>query len=97
MSEFKHTPGPWTQATMGPNGCPIVGSGALMVAMIAHSTNEPEQAEEAKANARLIAAAPELLEALQEVFSDADKAKSLQWINKVAYVIAKATGGTNDH
>lgn len=51
---------------MGPNGCPIVGSKTTMVAMLAHSVNEYDQAEQAKANAHLIAAAPELLEALIE-------------------------------
>lgn len=62
--EFKHTPAPWRPATMGPNGCSIVGSKTTMVAMLAHSVNKYNQAEQAKANAHLIAAAPELLEAL---------------------------------
>ena len=65
MSEHKHTPGPWRVGTPGPNGCCTVGTErGLMTAMVAHSINEPDQAEQAKADAALIAAAPELLAAL---------------------------------
>ena len=67
MSESKFTPGPWRIGTPGPNGCYTIGTvRGLMTAMIAHSRNEPDQAIEAEANARLIAAAPELIEALCE-------------------------------
>ena len=66
MSTTKHTPGPWRYYTESqPDGCPIVGSGGPMVAMLAHSVNHPDQSDEANANAYLIAAAPELLEALE--------------------------------
>lgn len=62
----KHTPGPWHYYTHPqPNGCPIVGnSKGLMVAMLSHSINQPEQEDEAIANAKLIVAAPDLLNAL---------------------------------
>lgn len=61
-----HTKGPWTFSTAPqPNGCPIVGARGLMVAMLAHSIHHADQKDEALANARLIAAAPDLLEALQ--------------------------------
>ena len=63
---MKHTPGNWRFYTEPqPNGCPIVGTNGLMICMLAHSVHHPEQKEEALANARLIAAAPELLEALR--------------------------------
>lgn len=63
MAEAKHTPGPWSCSyEPQPNGCPIVGARGLMVAMLAHTVNMPQQREEAIANARLIAAAPELAE-----------------------------------
>ena len=63
----KHTTGPWKQGTRGPNGCPIIGNGrGLMIAMLAHSDKVPDQVEQAEANALLIAAAPEMLEALQD-------------------------------
>lgn len=62
----KHTPGPWKASTQPqPNGCPIIGARGLMVAMLAHSVNEPDQKETALANAALIAAAPQLLAALR--------------------------------
>lgn len=63
-----HTPGPWGFSTEPqPNGCPIVGARGLMVAMLAHTVNQEDQREVALANARLIAAAPALLEALQAI------------------------------
>ena len=64
----KHTPGPWSVGVPGPNGCPTIGTNyGLMTAMIAHSRNEPDQIEVCNANANLIAAAPDLLEALEIV------------------------------
>lgn len=69
----KHTPGPWRVGTTGPNGCYTVGTEkGLMTAMVAHSINHPEQKEQAISDAALIAAAPELLEALL-AFIDYDK------------------------
>ncbi len=63
-----HTPGPWTYYTTPQlNGCPIIGSSrGLMVAMLSHSVNYESQSATAFANARLIAAAPELLEACRD-------------------------------
>lgn len=66
MTANKHTPGPWSFYTEPqPNGCPVVGSKGLLVCMLGHSVRMPDQKETALANARLIAAAPELLEACQ--------------------------------
>ena len=67
MSAPKHTPGPWHFSTdPQPNGCPIIGSNrGVMLAMLAHSVNHDDQRGEAVANALLIAAAPDLLEALK--------------------------------
>lgn len=63
-----HTAGPWRVGTPGPNGCYTIGTErGLMTAMIAHSINEADQKEQAEANARLIAAAPEMMEALGAV------------------------------
>jgi hypothetical protein len=61
----KHTPGPWTQDKYGDvtdaSGQTIRVEG---VALTGRST------EESRANARLIAAAPELLEALQAMVKE---------------------------
>ena len=63
---MKYTPGPWIIGRPGPNGCYTVGTAkGLMVAMVAHSINYKEQAEAAKANSKLIAAAPELFDLVQ--------------------------------
>lgn len=71
----KHTPGPWRFYTEPqPNGCPIVGARGLMVAMLAHTVNQPEQREIALANARLISSAPMLLAEL-EAIANADPSK----------------------
>lgn len=48
---------PWRYGTEPqPNGCPIIGSHGLMVAMLAHSVHEPLQKDIALANAAFIAA-----------------------------------------
>ena len=66
-----YTKGQWRFYTEPqPNGCPIIGSDGLMIAMLAHSVHEPGQKEEALANARLISAAPDLLIALKAIISD---------------------------
>ncbi|MFE1817071.1 hypothetical protein [Metapseudomonas otitidis] len=90
----KHTPGPWKIGTPGPNGCYTVGTqGGLMTAMIAHSICEPDQVETANANARLIAAAPCLLEALQICVSQIRALCSADDVpDQAIAAIAKATG-----
>lgn len=88
MSEVKYTKGPWRVGTAGPNGCYTVGTkNGLMTAMVAHSVNYESQKDQAIGNACLIAAAPELLEALQLVV---DTAENGGWPS-AALVIAKAT------
>ena len=73
MSAPKHTPGPWVSSEVNQLGSPVVvgftvTAGRASVAKIAHrlsgfSAAPPNEA--AEANARLIAAAPELLDALK--------------------------------
>lgn len=71
MSE-KFTPGPWRFYTNPqPNGCPIVGSKGLMVAMLAHSVKYADQRDVAIGNAHLIAAAPDLYFALEKTCANA--------------------------
>jgi hypothetical protein len=69
VSEFKGTPGPWAVNDQRANGwmnnAMYVGSDCTgqILARVYNETNDEE------ANARLIAAAPELLEALQALFN----------------------------
>lgn len=104
MTQFKGTPGPWRVSEK---------RGDLID--IRHENNEPgamslnlaqvvarqSWLKEAEANARLIAAAPELLEALQDVIStwvDEDMADITdaeeQSLIKALAAINKATGET---
>lgn len=67
----KHTPGPWK--TWGNNGCLVVDSNGLQVADMFHGIPVLHRSDaECRENARLIAAAPDLLAALQEVIAAAD-------------------------
>jgi hypothetical protein len=61
-----------------------------MVAMLAHSINQSEQREVALANARLIAAAPDLLNALT-VLADAAEAFGIP-VEAARASITRATG-----
>ena len=91
----KHTPGPWQIGkNFGSVVCdtPVPGiSGSDDTEyygghLIAESVTE--------ANARLIAAAPELLEALKELMVAADRvsAEPVTWLGKARAAIAKAEG-----
>ena len=75
MSE--HTPGPWEADGVGSDGSFEIWSGVISGkegAFIICSRNPIEhRAAASRANARLIAAAPDLLEALQGVLRVADR------------------------
>ena len=97
--DTKHTPGPWTyskeQTTNGHAHMVRQSSGESVANVRSH--NRPT--EEAQANARLIAAAPELLEALKAVLHfDSDPSipgeykHDITIARKVRAAIAKATG-----
>lgn len=105
----QHTPGPWEQSIKGYDSdffvegeweIAICGSDkhdGELPPMIAAVTNLSLVDEEAEANARLIAAAPDLLEALQSLV-DMDVAyqrgpKVAEAIENARASIAKATGG----
>lgn len=66
MREPKHTPGPWRLDKRA--SCAVVGEGGRMVASTSvhtSNTDDGEHVNENEANARLIAAAPELLKAAE--------------------------------
>lgn len=68
VPKSKHTPGPWSTGAKGG----IVQAGPITIAMVQGGYGK----EEAAANARLIAAAPELAEALLAVLSELPTSRS---------------------
>jgi hypothetical protein len=67
MTERKHTPGPWkAEPDEADEICILQDSTGLIV------TYAFPNGKEREANARLIAAAPELLEALQDLLDEAE-------------------------
>ncbi len=88
MSDF--TPGPWRIGTPPPNGEQTIGTTqGLMVAVATTGASVPT-----KANARLIAAAPDLLEALIELADCGAEAwgEDRPCVKLARAAIAKATG-----
>lgn len=87
---IKHTPGPWNQSRY----CPVdvVIDGDIWLASARDTTNGITR-EQAIANARLIAAAPDLLDALRTIVANAASVQmDPQWTVQVARTaIAKAT------
>lgn len=102
----KHTEGPWrlhASADVEPFHIGISAKNhELMAQVVVQMDGDELQSPELVANARLIAAAPELLQALQEAYEDlkylhkardADYARpDTEVIATVAAAIAKATG-----
>jgi hypothetical protein len=102
----KHTPGPWhcglfreAGADSRFNGIDIGADNGANVALIHYQQHAHEPAE-VKANASLIAAAPELLDALQSLIAEyepnlkafaTDAPRKAKWEAACA-AIAKATG-----
>jgi hypothetical protein len=84
----KHTGGTWLAAAKPSSvvGWPIISSPLARCVANVHGTDE-----ESKANARLIAAAPDLLEALQYVLS-AHGEQLTDAFDQARKAIAKATG-----
>lgn len=97
MAAAKHTPGPWFtfangNCVGGPVGLLGNPSGAD-TAGIAHCGMGLRTGTEARANARLIAAAPDLLDALQFVMTATGEQLSTAF-EQAQDAIAKATGAT---
>ena len=100
----QHTPGPWRAETnRSPltitrelDHLPAAQGGHRQFRDIAevYVEDKGDGAPEDYANARLIAAAPELLEALKELMVAADRvsAEPVTWLGKARAAIAKATG-----
>lgn len=99
-----HTPGPWAVVEHDHAICIQTESpsktkydAARYAAIGGFDRNDRAQLEEARANARLIAAAPDLLEALRSAVNDADAwglaDDECDWLPLARAAIAKATGG----
>ncbi len=90
----QHTPGPWEVAYYDKNGQAVVKSEHIEIATCWHHCVGAIE-KEMKANARLIAAAPELLEALKGILAVAsvriDDPRIAQW-DAARAAIAIATG-----
>lgn len=93
MSNNQHTPGPWKHTGGFDRYEEIYSANGVNVAQM-HSINFAQR----KADARLIAAAPELLEALRVMVGfaesdDFDGAPSLAALRNAQAAIRKAEGG----
>jgi hypothetical protein len=89
MSAFKGTPGPWT----GIDCVNVAGMDDAGISIGFINSRDESRMAEAKANARLIAAAPELLEALELVMDRlVDRHETDEAAVHARAAIAKATG-----
>ena len=93
---MKHTPGPWTSVIRsdGIEDTPAVTANPFET--IAETRRDLYSFDECEANARLIAAAPELLAILEEYAEyNGDYAASMPdeaWVERVRVVVRKAKG-----
>lgn len=95
MSEFKGTPGPWSlqvEACDQTVALDIMGCGVCVSSAIPWSSDTECDVDKAVANANLISAAPELLEALQIICFFEDISDAQRQIAEKA--ISKALGET---
>ena len=96
----KHTPGPWMRDRESGFDCDVRAANGRKIASV-NVQNQPKSKEgwvlrkkENEANACLIAAAPELLEALKLIASAENSALDLAYCKGIARAaITKATGG----
>lgn len=99
MADTKHTPGPWkphfeeAYYVTGPD----LGRVAMMMNLKgAHGLGGRRSGDESAANCRLIAAAPDLLEALRRAINVLDATGATDNANAARAAIAKATGADHD-
>ena len=92
----QHTPGPWVTDRNQHGECHVMDEFGIAIADMAVDYSSIKKIEEHEANARLIAAAPELLEALKDMLDgheDACTGYGEGAADKARAAIAKATGG----
>lgn len=95
--ETKHTPGPWLRDRESGFDCDVRAANGRKIASV-NVQNAPKskkgwlsRQKENEANARLIAAAPELLAALQAIM-DLNPQLPMGYTEEARAAIAKATG-----
>jgi hypothetical protein len=94
MSAARHTPGPWFVDPECNGNISAEHNHQLAIVTARYVGERPDYAE-AKANARLIAAAPELLDALRDAVKQCDCGINHVrgcWTEHAREVIAKAEG-----
>ena len=94
LPEIKHTPAPWFIDSSATSLDIFSSDAGVLVAVVRRSLLSSHLDPTARANARLLAAAPELLEALQEIIcADCRGWEELDpLLSKARAAIAKATG-----
>ena len=94
MKEFKGTPGPWVRESagrgIGPVGADDDQSYGMVIPVAYVDFGESDEVQ--NSNARLIAAAPELLEALQFIINDCSRMIPKCAEDKAIAAINKALG-----
>lgn len=96
----KHTPGPWFVSGVRQRGLPsptqqyltVQKDGFGILAYVPYSDRSHEQHVDSHADARLFAAAPEVLEVLKDAIASADPDQCSPWIARALAAIAKAEG-----
>lgn len=92
----QHTPGPWDyQPSIPEEGSECFWIGPTDATICIATVDGPQSSQFRWANARLIAAAPDLLEALKKIVdagSSGDPVKRASLYLSAAAIIAKATG-----
>ena len=86
----QHTPGPWWQGSTLDDSVFAAGGGDEVCVAVCPERSVISDGAETYANARLIAAAPDLLEALKAVVAVADR-KTVEF-ERARAAIAKAEG-----
>jgi hypothetical protein len=94
MNKSKHTPGPWTVFVNSYSNRPGIEADAFSVVIYGYKDDDAgvqgKSKEEELANAYLIAAAPDMLEALKNLENDDNHIPLEAW-QMVQSAIAKAT------
>lgn len=100
MSKPKHTPGPWALESWRDEHYSLIGDGKVLLGRLSQHLTDAPGFIDAKANATLIAAAPELLEALERILEHVPKYSASTFdpgtqtaFTLAAQTVAKAKGG----